>query len=111
MGLGPELEGHRGCVELARARMALEVEKGYQTVMSWIAERDQLGIDPQDPHRRTPKGDLTLPVFVKFHYLDPGSDCDPIFWQGLSIPTYSLHFLISHTLILFRSLDILSQAR
>ncbi len=62
--------------------MTLKLEKSYQV---GLAERDQLRIDPA--HR-----DLKLPAFVKFHSLDPGSDCDPIFSQILFFPPHPCPF-------------------
>ena len=52
-------------------------------LQAWIDEREQLGLHPADPRRKTPAGHLRAPKFVNFHLLDPASDCDEIFWEGL----------------------------
>ena len=72
--------------------MALELERGYQVVQAWLAERARRGMDDRDPRRETPQGEFKLPAFVNFHFLDPGSDCDEIFWQRTFPFTHVLLF-------------------
>ena len=64
--------------------MSSSLDEIQSMLQAWIDEREQLGLHPADPRRKTPAGHLRAPKFVNFHVLDPASDCDEIFWEGLS---------------------------